>query len=155
MNICTKQFVTDEGRINGELNLSRAFGDFRFKRVPGKKPDEQPVSCVPEIFSVPLTNHDEYIVLGCDGIFERETNESIIAFFNSKQTKDVSQDDDGGKKLSETCGEFMDFNCAKTVSEHNFLGCDNMSMVAARLPDGLPDANEVRVLRPRRWQRKV
>jgi len=146
--------VTEEGRINGELNLSRAFGDYRFKRVPGKKPDEQPVSCVPEIFSVPLTNHDEYIVLGCDGIFERETNEQVIKFFTDRDSQSATCDDAGAKKLAQTCGEFMDGNCANTVAEHNFLGCDNMSMVAARLPKGLPDGNAVRVMRPRRWQRK-
>merc|ERR1712224_553609 len=37
------------GRVNGNLNLSRAVGDLEYKKVKGKKPSEQPISALPDI----------------------------------------------------------------------------------------------------------
>lgn len=38
-----------EGRVDGNLNLSRSIGDLKHKQVPGLKPSEQPITCVPDI----------------------------------------------------------------------------------------------------------
>lgn len=37
----------DDGRINGGLNLSRAFGDFAYKQTPLKSYNEQAIISVP------------------------------------------------------------------------------------------------------------
>jgi len=57
-----------EGRINGNLNLSRALGDLEYKRNSDLGPGEQLISAVPEIKKRTLTSDDEFLVLGCDGI---------------------------------------------------------------------------------------
>ena len=41
--------ITSEGRIDGNLNLSRAIGDMRYKRNPKLKSHEHPVIAHPEI----------------------------------------------------------------------------------------------------------
>lgn len=41
--------IVEQGRINGALNLSRAFGDFEFKNNEKVPASEQCVICVPEI----------------------------------------------------------------------------------------------------------
>lgn len=37
------------GRVNGNLNLSRALGDFEYKQDSSIKPEEQLISCEPDI----------------------------------------------------------------------------------------------------------
>lgn len=57
------------GRVNGGLNLSRSFGDFNYKRVKGKSWDEQPITCKPDITEIVRQRDDEFIIMGCDGIW--------------------------------------------------------------------------------------
>ena len=74
----------NEGRINGNLNLSRAIGDLEYKRNTALKVDEQLIIAVPEIKSRVLTDDDEFIVMGCDGIWEVMTNQKIVTFIKEK-----------------------------------------------------------------------
>jgi serine/threonine protein phosphatase PrpC len=41
--------ITPEGRVDGNLNLSRAMGDLRYKKNKDLKPEEHPVTAFPEI----------------------------------------------------------------------------------------------------------
>lgn len=72
-------YITN-GRINGNLNLSRALGDLEYKKNSELKPGEQLISPVPEIKRKMLTPEDEFIVLGCDGIWECKSNQAIVEF---------------------------------------------------------------------------
>lgn len=47
--------ITAEGRIDGNLNLSRAIGDTKYKKNPKLKFNEHPVIAVPEIKKASLT----------------------------------------------------------------------------------------------------
>ena len=51
MNRITKAggFVNQFGRVNGNLNLSRAIGDLKYKQVPGIAPSEQMITAEPDI----------------------------------------------------------------------------------------------------------
>ena len=62
-------FVEDN-RINGTLAVSRAFGDFQFKRRDDLGPHEQEVSIIPDIKTFPITAKTEFLVLACDGIWD-------------------------------------------------------------------------------------
>lgn len=57
-------------RIEGKLNLSRAIGDLCFKNNSKLKPYEQAVTCYPEINKYKITDDMEFIVMGCDGIWD-------------------------------------------------------------------------------------
>ncbi len=59
----------DFGRVNGNLALSRAFGDFDFKKNTSLPPELQIVTCNPEIVDRVLDGSDEFLVLACDGRF--------------------------------------------------------------------------------------
>lgn len=68
-------FVNGEGRVNGNLNLSRAIGDLTYKknkRIPAK---EQQITSFPDVRAVPLTAKVDFVVMGCDGIWEFHTNQ--------------------------------------------------------------------------------
>ena len=51
MNRITKAggFVNQFGRVNGNLNLSRAIGDLKYKQVPDIPPSEQIITAEPDI----------------------------------------------------------------------------------------------------------
>lgn len=66
--------VNFEGRIDGNLNLSRAIGDMEYKRKPRLKPEEQAITSFPDVRSVKLGKTHDFIAMGCDGIFEQYTN---------------------------------------------------------------------------------
>jgi protein phosphatase 2C family protein 2/3 len=55
------------GRVNGNLALSRAFGDFDFKKSEDLPPENQIVTANPEILERQLVDGDEFIVVACDG----------------------------------------------------------------------------------------
>jgi protein phosphatase 2C family protein 2/3 len=54
-------------RVNGNLALSRAIGDFEFKKNPQFPPEQQVVTADPDIISRELTPADDFIVIACDG----------------------------------------------------------------------------------------
>lgn len=69
--------------------MSRSLGDFNYKRVKGKGWDEQPITCKPDITEIPRMVEDEFIILGCDGIWERYVNDSqpmVTRISNERKT---------------------------------------------------------------------
>lgn len=52
-----------EGRVDGNLNLSRSLGDLKHKRKPGLTPEEQPITCVPDIMVEKIKTGDDFIVM--------------------------------------------------------------------------------------------
>lgn len=59
----------DFGRVNGNLALSRAIGDFEFKKSADLPPESQIVTAFPDIEVHQLTEDDEFLVIACDGEF--------------------------------------------------------------------------------------
>merc|ERR1719233_1013790 len=56
-------FVNAEGRVDGNLNLSRALGDFAYKKDKSLKPTEQKISCEAEVRRRDLSTSDRYLLL--------------------------------------------------------------------------------------------
>ncbi|KAK3011633.1 hypothetical protein RJ639_011696 [Escallonia herrerae] len=54
--------VSSNGRLQGRLEVSRAFGDRQFKKGG--------VVATPDIHSFDLTERHHFIILGCDGLWE-------------------------------------------------------------------------------------
>ena len=57
----------DFGRVNGNLALSRAIGDFEFKKNPELPPEHQIVTAFPDVSEHDIAANDEFLVLACDG----------------------------------------------------------------------------------------
>lgn len=68
--------VIVNGRVNGGLNLTRALGDFDYKSTPNLEYHEQMITCHPDVIVVPRQSDDEFIIMGCDGIWERYVSDS-------------------------------------------------------------------------------
>jgi len=77
--------VTDDGRVNGGLNLSRAIGDHSYKQNAVLPPEEQMISPLPTIQHVELDPaQDEFIVLACDGVWNSMSSQEVVDFVASR-----------------------------------------------------------------------
>jgi len=63
------------GRVQGTLDVSRSFGDYKFKEN-----DQKYLTAEPEIRKYVFTPDVDFIVLGCDGLYEEWQNEDIVNF---------------------------------------------------------------------------
>lgn len=59
----------DFGRVNGNLALSRAIGDFEFKKSADLPPENQIVTAFPDVEEHDITEEDEFLVIACDGMY--------------------------------------------------------------------------------------
>ena len=65
-------------RVDGELALSRALGDFRYKGRRDLSFTEQKVICVPDVSSHLRSEEDEILLLACDGLFDVVKTEEAV-----------------------------------------------------------------------------
>lgn len=71
----------DFGRVNGNLALSRAIGDFEFKKSAELAPEQQIVTAFPDVVIHDVSEDDEFLVIACDG--EDQINSSPLTSTNS------------------------------------------------------------------------
>lgn len=112
------------GRVNGNINLSRAMGDFEYKNTAGKEYHEQAVTCHPDIVTRRLSDSDGYLIMGCDGVFEQHSNQELVTLvegFLNDNTGDL-------KVVSE---KLLDSLLAPDTAAGT--GCDNMSSIIVKL----------------------
>lgn len=68
----------DFGRVNGNLALSRAIGDFEFKKNAGLPPEQQIVTAYPDVVTHEISDDDEFLVIACDGQCPRPVMHSAV-----------------------------------------------------------------------------
>lgn len=62
-------------RVNGNLNLSRAIGDLKYKANSDLPPEAQIISAHPDVRVFELSAADHFFLLACDGIWDVLSNE--------------------------------------------------------------------------------
>ncbi|KAK4201615.1 phosphatase 2C-domain-containing protein [Triangularia verruculosa] len=110
----------DFGRVNGNLALSRAIGDFEFKKSAELAPEQQIVTAYPDVVVHDMGDDDEFLVLACDGIWDCQSSQAVIEFVR----RGIAAKQD----LDKICENMMD-NCLASNSETGGVGCDNMTMI--------------------------
>merc|ERR1712190_527811 len=97
-------------RIDGwGLNLSRALGDFHYKARADLPPEQQKVIAVPEIRSLELTDEDEFLVLGCDGVFELNTSQKAVDIVREALRS--------GASVEQAAEELVDRSCSPDLRQ--------------------------------------
>ncbi|CAM9604802.1 unnamed protein product, partial [Ectocarpus sp. 12 AP-2014] len=129
--------VVSMKRVDGDLAVSRALGDFQYKD-DDLPPEECKVSPAPETRSFPRSPQDEFLIVACDGIW------------------DVMSDEDCTQAVREIFGEgesSMGLACEEILDMCLFQGSrDNMSAVLVAFP-GLKRSNTGKGVAGRRAQR--
>ncbi|XP_054724367.1 probable protein phosphatase 2C T23F11.1 [Uloborus diversus] len=128
----TKRIVAAGGwvefnRVNGNLALSRALGDFVFKKNEKKCAEEQIVTAYPDVIVRELTADHEFIVLACDGIWDVMTNDEVVDFVRTRISAKMEPE--------QICEELMT-RCLAPDCQMGGLGCDNMTVVLVCLLQG-------------------
>ena len=108
-------------RINGMLNLTRAIGDLKFKSNPNLKRHEQSVIAVPEISKIEDIDDIDFIIMGCDGVWDCVKRQMVCEFVD----KEIRENPD--KNLSDILKVIFD-RCVSPVWGV-VLGTDNMSCI--------------------------
>eukprot|EP00913_Durusdinium_trenchii_P028201 g26439.t1 len=116
-------FVSADGRVDGNLNLSRSLGDFAYKKDRTRKAVQQKISAEAEVKRVALGPADKFLAIGCDGIFEKVSSQQLVGFLlshirNRRRSK---------APLSLACSAFLDVNLAKNPHKEpgSITACSN------------------------------
>ncbi|KAJ8772795.1 hypothetical protein K2173_027972 [Erythroxylum novogranatense] len=68
--------VIYDGYLNGQLSVARALGDWHMK---GPKGSACPLSAEPELQETDLTEDDEFLIMGCDGLWDVMSSQCAVA----------------------------------------------------------------------------
>ncbi|KAF8158375.1 phosphatase 2C-like domain-containing protein, partial [Crassisporium funariophilum] len=116
------------GRVNGNLALSRALGDFEFKKNYALGPEAQIITANPDVTCHQITEDDEFLVLACDGIWDCLTSQQVVDF--------VRYHISTGTELTEI-GSLMCEHClAPDTTSGAGIGCDNMTVLIVAITHG-------------------
>ena len=108
-----------EGRVKGNLNLSRGLGDLEYKQNTKLPPEEQMITANPDIKIEELDKDCDFIVLGCDGIWDCLTNQEACDYVKQRVVT--------APKLSAILEEMLESICATDIYNETGVGCDNMT----------------------------
>ncbi|KAJ0747092.1 putative protein-serine/threonine phosphatase transcription factor DBP family [Helianthus annuus] len=64
-----------DGYLNGQLSVARALGDWHMK---GPKGSACPLSAEPELQQIQLTEDDEFLIIGCDGLWDVMSSQCAV-----------------------------------------------------------------------------
>ena len=112
-----------DGRVKGNLNLTRGFGDLEYKQNKSLPPEEQMMTANPDIQVEEFDNTFDFIIIGCDGIWDCLKNQEACDFV-SKRLKE-----NPNVQVSKIIEEMMDSIVAKDLYNESGVGCDNMTCI--------------------------
>jgi len=123
--------VTQDGRVNGGLNLSRAIGDHAYKTNKELPLSEQMISPVPDVKKLTIDpEKDSFVLLACDGIWNSLSSQETIDFIDTRLKKKNAKHDTAF--LTNILKELFD-HCLAPDTMGDGTGCDNMTAVIAKL----------------------
>ncbi len=112
-----------DGRVKGNLNLTRGFGDLEYKQNKNLKPEEQMITANPDIKVVDFTEDIDFVIIGCDGIWDCLTNQQACDFVQKRLKENPEI------KISKIVEEMLDSIIAKDLYNESGVGCDNMTCI--------------------------
>ena len=115
-------YVTNVGRINGSLNLSRSIGDLKFKGNKELDASKQIITAKPDVTTIQLTLEHEFLVVACDGVWDIMSNQEIVDFVREQLVGGVT-------KVSQIIENIFEHCIADDPRESEGLGGDNMTCI--------------------------
>ena len=112
-----------EGRVKGNLNLTRGFGDLEYKQNKNLKPEEQMITANPDIKVIDYDESIDFVIIGCDGIWDCLKNQEACDYVIKKLNNEPNI------KISKIIEDMMDSILAKDLYNETGVGCDNMTCI--------------------------
>jgi len=110
------------GRVEGNLNLSRGLGDLHYKANKNLKPEEQMICAYPDVRIKEVNTNIQYILMGCDGIYETWSSQQIGTFV-------LSESKAPDAKLTTIVEKLLDSVISPDYLKTAGAGCDNMTCI--------------------------
>ncbi len=114
-----------EGRVDGNLNLSRALGDLHYKANKSLPAEEQMISGEPDVKKMTIERDFDFIVMGCDGVYESKTSQEMVDYFYKELAAN-------GGKITPAVEKLLDESCSPDYMKTEGLGCDNMTCIVVK-----------------------
>jgi serine/threonine protein phosphatase PrpC len=115
--------LVKDGRVRGELAVSRSFGDAALKLPSIFPAEDKMVTPIPELKSITVSS-DDLLLLTCDGIFEKD-----LVFNVDTVTKFITDDLRTNDDVGNTCARLLQ----ATLERGSY---DNMSTILIQFKDG-------------------
>ena len=98
---CGSQVI--EGRVDGNLNLTRALGDLKHKQKEGFTAEEQAITANPDTYEYDMPADIDFVFMGCDGVWERKSNEQMVAWIYERLNQ--------GQDINQICADLLQKEC--------------------------------------------
>jgi protein phosphatase 1G len=108
-------------RIDGKINITRAIGDFNYKKNVKLNPYDQIITSYPEVKKIQISEDIDFIIMASDGVWDCVDQQKLCESIE-KELKENKNN-----KLSNIIGNIFD----NIISKNNFssIGTDNMSCI--------------------------
>ena len=110
------------GRVEGNLNLSRSLGDLRYKTNKSLSAKEQMICAYPDVKVKTIDSNIKYILMGCDGVYEMKNSQEIGNFI-------MNEIRNGETKLTKVIERLLDSVISPDYMQTEGVGCDNMTCI--------------------------
>ncbi|XP_057958696.1 probable protein phosphatase 2C 47 [Malania oleifera] len=117
--------VVYDGYLNGQLSVARALGDWHLK---GPKGSKCPLSSEPELQEIVLAEEDEFLIMGCDGLWDVMSSQCAVTMVR----KELMLNNDPEKCSRELVREALRRNT-----------CDNLTVVVVCFSPDPPPRIEI------------
>jgi serine/threonine protein phosphatase PrpC len=128
-------------RVNGDLAVSRALGDFEYKKTATMPAKDQMVSAFPDIEIAERNGAEEFLLLCCDGIWDVMSNDDAGIYIRAKLSNGYT-----GMNYSLVCEKLLD-KCLEKGSRDNMSVVTVVNPKAASLGDKPPPSPPTKVNR--------
>jgi serine/threonine protein phosphatase PrpC len=112
--------IVENGRVMGNLNISRSLGDFEYKSNPDLLQEDQMISPLPEIRRETLDKDCEFLLLMTDSLRDSMTAQQFVNFIKERQAV---------KSPNTIVEELITASIADHIETSYGLGCDNMTCI--------------------------
>mmetsp|Transcript_90915 Transcript_90915/g.266196 ORF Transcript_90915/g.266196 Transcript_90915/m.266196 type:complete len:622 (-) Transcript_90915:72-1937(-) len=96
------EFLQGVARVNGDLAVSRSFGDAPHKQTGGPEQEEHPVSACPELLTTSCDSTD-FLVIVCDGISEGDFPNREVVKLAAEELRSGGDKPDPGAAAASVC----------------------------------------------------
>ncbi|XP_031270126.1 probable protein phosphatase 2C 27 isoform X1 [Pistacia vera] len=124
--------VVYDGYLNGQLSVARAIGDWHMKNPKGSA---CPLSAEPELHETLLTEEDEFLIMGCDGLWDVMSSQCAVTVAR----KELMLHNDPERCSRELVREALKRNT-----------CDNLTVIVVCFSPDPPPRIEIPSFRVRR-----
>jgi len=111
----TVQLVTGVARVNGDLAVSRSFGDAPHKETGGPAQEDHPVSAEPE-FTTLNCDATDFLLLVCDGISEGNFPNREVVQLVAEKLRQEGASADLGEVCAAVCRKALDAGSTDNLS---------------------------------------